>query len=148
MSKLNLPSEIIDRLNSALEAPFAKLLAIKLVKAESGLCILNMEARKKLHRQDGIVHGGAVATLIDTAAAFAVLTFIELTENTVTVDFTIHFLSPIKSGLIEAKAGLLRAGRRIVTVAIEATDEEGNPIATAIATYIRQGHTADGHQSS
>jgi uncharacterized protein (TIGR00369 family) len=58
-----------------------------------------------------VVHGGAIASLIDTAAAFAVLTQIEVDEKVTTTDLTIHYLRPITSGRMTANAQVVRGGR-------------------------------------
>ena len=58
-------------------------------------------------------------------------------EQTVTVDLTVHFLRPVSAGRVEARAEVLRAGRRVVTVSIEASDSAGKLVATALTTYLR-----------
>ena len=85
----------------------------------------------------GIVHGGAVASLMDSASAFAVLTLLGPDEQTVTVDLTLHFLRPVSEGRIEARARVLRGGRRVFTVSIEATADTGKLVATALTTYLK-----------
>ena len=45
-------------------------------------------------RNNGIAHGGAIATLIDSAMAIAIMALLAENERTVTVDLTIHYLRP------------------------------------------------------
>ena len=52
------------------DVPFAKLLGIEVVSVEPGVATLSMKMRDDLKRNGGIAHGGAVATLIDSAMAF------------------------------------------------------------------------------
>jgi uncharacterized protein (TIGR00369 family) len=91
--------------------------------------------RAELTRMEGILHGGALASLLDTAAAFAVLSLLAPGEQTVTVDLTVHFMRPARTGRIAAHARVLRAGRRLATVSIEAIDNAGELLATALTTY-------------
>ena len=117
--------------------PFARLLNLELVELRRGACMLGMEASDRLAQLDGFAHGGALATLADTAAAFAVHTLLEPGERTVTVDLTVHFLRPLVEGVATAQARVLRAGRRLLIVAVEITDQTDALIATVITTYTK-----------
>jgi uncharacterized protein (TIGR00369 family) len=121
------------------EVPFARLLGLEFVGAERGAATFALEVREELTRMGGIAHGGALASLLDTAAAFAVHTLLEPGVRTVTVDLTVHFLRPVSAGRVEARARVLRAGRRIVILSVEATDQTGALVAAATTTYFRQG---------
>ena len=59
-------------------------------------------------------------------------------EQTVTVDFTVHFLRPVSAGRIEARARVLRRGRRVAILSVEARDRDGLLVATATTTYFIQ----------
>ncbi len=120
------------------QVPFAHLLGMEFVAAERGAATMRLKVRDELTRMESIVHGGVIASLLDTAAAFAVLTLLEPDERTVTVDLTIHYLRPATSGEIQAQARVLRAGRRLVILAVQATDPDGDLIATSTMTYVRR----------
>jgi uncharacterized protein (TIGR00369 family) len=81
------------------------------------------------------LHGGATASIIDTATAFAVITVLEKGEKATTVDLTVHYLRPVIKGAITCTAKVVRAGRRLLTVSAEVTNAEGKLIATALSTY-------------
>jgi uncharacterized protein (TIGR00369 family) len=121
------------------QVPYARLLGLEFVGAERGAARFALGVREELTRMGGIVHGGALASLLDTAAAFAVHTLLAPGERTVTVDLTIHFLRPAVGGRVEARARVLRLGRRVVVISAEATDQAGTLLATATTTYVRQG---------
>lgn len=118
---------------------YVRLLGMEFVGASRGEATFALEVREELTRMGGIAHGGALASLLDTAAAFAVHTLLAPEERTVTVDLTVHFLRPAGEGRVEARARVLRAGRRIVIISAEATDRAGLLVATATTTYVRQG---------
>jgi uncharacterized protein (TIGR00369 family) len=133
-----LSSEEIARLHEAIASvPYAHLLGIEIVRLERGEATLSLHSRPELMRMAGIMHGGALASLMDSASAFAALTVLGADVHTVTVDLTLHFLRPVTEGLVEAHARVLRAGRRIITVSIEAVNLEGKTVATALTTYLR-----------
>jgi uncharacterized protein (TIGR00369 family) len=127
------------RLGAAFAAvPFAELLGLEFVSAERGTATFALTVRDSLKRMEGILHGGVLASLLDTAAAFAVHTLLPPEGRTVTVDLTVHYLRPVSSGRVEACARVLREGRRLVILSAEATDEAGRLVATATTTYVKQ----------
>lgn len=140
MSTTQLTPEELARLREAFsQVHFARLLGLEFVTAERGAATFALEAREELTRMGGILHGGVIVSLLDTAAAFAAHTLLEPGTQTVTVDLTVHFLRPVSAGRIESRARVLRAGRRILVINAEVTDPTGVLIATATTTYVRQG---------
>jgi acyl-CoA thioesterase len=138
VSAEQLSPEELARLREAFaRVPYAHLLGIEIVRLERGEATLALGSRPELMRMAGIMHGGALASLMDSASAFAALTIIGADAHTVTVDLTLHFLRPVTEGLVEARARVLRAGRRIITVSIEATNADGKSVATALTTYLK-----------
>ena len=139
MSDAEISSDELARLREAFaRVPYARLLGLEFVGAERGTARFAVDVREELTRMGGILHGGAIVSLLDSAAAFAVLTLLEPGTNTVTIDFTVHFLRPVSTGRIEASARVLRRGRRVAILSVEATDQNGVLVATATTTYFIQ----------
>ena len=120
------------------QIPYVRLLGLEFVSAERGAATFALEMREELTRMGGILHGGAVVSLLDTAAAFAVHTVIEPEARTVTVDLTVHFLRPASHGRVEATARVLRRGRRVCILSVEARDSAAEIVATSTMTYFIQ----------
>lgn len=118
-------------------APFPKLVGLELVDLSYGEAVIKLEMRDELRQPYGLLHGGATATLIDTATAFALISCQTPDEQSTTVDLTIHYLRPHTTGRIVCTAKVVRAGRRITTVSAEAVNEQGKLIATALSTYMK-----------
>lgn len=138
MNNIELTNEEMERIRDAFKnVPFAHLIGLKLGKVERGSATLYLEARDELKQTRGLVHGGAIGSLIDTAAAVAILTLLEPHETTATVDLTIHYLRPLTQGRATAKAHVRRAGRRLIVVAADVFDEATTLIATALTSYVR-----------
>jgi uncharacterized protein (TIGR00369 family) len=119
------------------DIPFAHLLGIEIGELRRGEAILYLEVRDELRRNNGVAHGGAIASLVDTAAAFAILTLLEPDETTTTIDLTVHYLRPFIKGRATAHARVLRAGRRIIVISIEVLDEGEAVLATALTSFIK-----------
>ena len=128
----------IARIREALSrVPFATLLGIELEQVERGSATLRLNIRDELRQIHGVMHGGAIASLIDTATAFAILTLLEDKEKFSTVDLMVNYLRPLQEGKVTARARVLRAGRRLITVSADVFDEGGTLTATALSTYLR-----------
>jgi acyl-CoA thioesterase len=119
------------------QAPFPRLLGLELVDLKFGEAVLKLKMRDDLRQPYGLLHGGATASLIDTATAFALISGQDEGEQSTTVDLTVHYLRPHTTGEIVCTARIVRAGRRISTVSAEVVNEEGKLIATALSTYLK-----------
>ena len=117
--------------------PSPSLLGIELDEIGSGTATLGLDVRKELKQNHGVVHGGAIASLIDTATAFAIISLLAPREKVTTVDLTISYLRPVTAGRIRAVAKVVRAGRRLFVVSAEVFDEDGKLTTTALSTYIK-----------
>lgn len=138
MSETLLTPEQLSRLRESIaRVPYAGLLGINFEDATRGTATLSMSARPELERFGGIMHGGALASLADSASAFAVLSTLESEAQTVTVDLTLHYLRPVTEGKLTARARVVRGGRRVATVSVEIFDESGALVVTALTTYLK-----------
>ena len=123
-----------DKLNNL---PFAKLMGMRLVDIRPNEAVVEIEMRDDLRQPSGVLHGGVTATLMDTAMAFAVRTYLTDTEPTATIDLTVHYLRPHVEGKAICTARVIRPGKRIFTVSAEVHNEDGTLIATGLSTYTR-----------
>ncbi len=117
--------------------PFARLMGMRLVDLREGEATFEMDMRNDLRQPSGVLHGGVTATLIDTAMAFAMRTYLPKDADAATIDLTVHYLRPHIEGMVECKAKVVRAGKRIFTISADVFGSEGKLIATAISTYTR-----------
>ncbi len=119
------------------KVPFPSLLGFELVDLKYGEAVLKLKMRDQLRQPYGTLHGGATASLIDTAMAFACVTCLSETEQSTTIDLTVHYLRPHIEGEVFCTAKVVRAGKRILTVSAEVVNEHGKIIATALSTYTK-----------
>jgi uncharacterized protein (TIGR00369 family) len=116
---------------------FPRLLGIEIDEIEPGRARLSVEVRKELLQIQGVMHGGAIASLIDTAVAFAILGASEADSRFTTVEMKVNYLSAIRDGRVIADARLIRDGRRIVVAECDVFDSKGRLAAKGLLTYIR-----------
>lgn len=121
---------------------FPRLLGIEIDTIEPGRAVLSVEVRKELKQLQGVMHGGAIASLIDTAVAFAIIGVSEPEDRFTTVEMKVNYLSAIREGRVRAEARLLRDGRRIVVAECDVFDDKGRLAAKGLLTYIRLNERA------
>ncbi|CAN5634831.1 PaaI family thioesterase [soil metagenome] len=117
--------------------PYARLLGFELIDLSANQAKIKLQMRDELRQPYGILHGGATASLIDTAMAFAVKTCVAEDVPTTTINLTVHYLRPVSEGEILCTARIVRAGKRILTISAEVVNTEGKLIATALSTYMK-----------
>ena len=116
-------------------APYYQLLQITLEQIDTGFARFRMPFRKELTQAYGVVHGGAIATLADSAVAFAVMTLIQPGEKVTTAEFKINFFSAVTKGEMFGEARAVYTGKRLVVADMEVKNENGKLLAKGIATY-------------
>lgn len=138
MSGTRITAAQLRRIRKAIDVvPFAQLLGIELDDLSPGTATLGFNVRKQLTQNHGVVHGGAIASLIDTATAFAILTLLAPRERVTTVDLTVSYLRPLSAGRVTAVAKVVRAGRRLFVVSADVFDKDGKLATTALSTYLK-----------
>lgn len=138
MSEKTITEEQKQRAAEAIKRiPYPSLLGFELVDMKYGEATLKVAMRDELRQPYGVLHGGATASLIDTAMAFACISCQTPDERSTTVDLTVHYLRPHTDGEVVCTAKVVKNGKRILTVQAEAVNEEGKLIATAISSYMK-----------
>jgi len=138
MSEGQITPAQLKRIHKAIKTvPYARFLGLELEQVASGTATIGVNVRKELTQNQGVVHGGAIASLIDTATAFAIISLIAPSEKVTTVDLAICYLRPAVRGRLKAVARVVRAGRRLFVVSAEVFDKQGKVITTALSTYIK-----------
>lgn len=137
MSKTDVEDSRLQRARNAFaRVSYAKFLGLELCELKSGDVTVCLNVRDEVKQNHGVVHGGAIASLIDTASAFVILTAIDENERVTTTDLTIHYLRPVTCGRMLARARIIRGGRRRFVVNVE-VENEGVLAATAVTGYVR-----------
>ena len=118
-------------------SPFAAHLGIELESLGDGEAELRLPFRDELATMGDVVHGGAISSLVDTAAAAAAVAAAdgdELAGGT-TVDLSVSLVGAARGTGIAAHARVIRSGRAISFVEVDVTGEDGKPVAKGLVTY-------------
>jgi uncharacterized protein (TIGR00369 family) len=114
-------------------APFTEWMGVVLLSAEKGEVRLQVAQRHELNNRRGVVHGGVLATVLDSAMARAARTLEVGMELGGTIDLHVQFMQPaegtlIATGSVESSTRTLAFCRGLVH------DEAGVLVASAVAT--------------
>jgi uncharacterized protein (TIGR00369 family) len=124
-------------LRKAVEAaPYYQLLQIRLEEIDAGFARFRMPFRRDLVQAYGVAHGGAIASLADTAVAFALMTLIQPGERVTTVEMKINFLAPVSEGELIGESRVVQKGTRLALAEMEVKDGNGKLVAKGLATYM------------
>jgi uncharacterized protein (TIGR00369 family) len=119
-------------------SPFVALLGIRLEQMEPDRALLSMPFGASLPTLGEVVHGGAISSLIDTAAATAAWSGAEMPERprASTVGLTVDFLAPARGQGITADARVARRGGTGLCVCqVSVAADDGAQVALALVTY-------------
>ena len=130
-----MPTTLEQLIKQGENNPFYKLLNIKIEDVKDSFARLSIEISKKHIQLLGSVHGGVMASLADSAAAWAIYGSGNLNGVPVTIEMKINFLHPIKSGKLIAEARTIHRGSRIFVGDVEVKNNEGLLLAKSIVTY-------------
>ncbi len=116
-------------------APFEEFLGMSIEQAEGGRAVLTMPFKAALCQGKGLMHGGAVVSLADTALAMAIKSLLPDGTDFVTVRMGLEFHAPVCWGTVRADARVTHQGERDIEGVTEIMTEEGIKAATFKATF-------------
>lgn len=87
-------------------------------------------------RGDGLdsLHGGSVATLLDSALTYAAIA--QTRRLWSTVDLRVDYLRPARLGDVEVTATVLHAGASVARCRADMRDASGRLVAVGVATFV------------
>lgn len=109
-------------------APFENLLNMSIVEASDGQAKLTMPFLVDYAQGAGLMHGGALVALADTAVAMAIKSLLEPKTHFATISIDAKYLRALKKGIVTAKATVTGREERIFKGQALLFDEEENLI--------------------
>ncbi len=116
-------------------SPYHRLLEIEATEIREGESRIQMLFKQELTHPYGMVHGGAIASLADSAVAMALISLVEPKDRITTIEFKINFFVPVSKGEIKAHAKIIHKGSKTAVGDVEVINEGGKLVAKVIATY-------------
>ena len=112
--------------------PFAGHLGLLLDEADASRVVIRLDWAPHLCTSGGVMHGGVLMSLADTAGAL--VTFLGLPEGktTATITSTSHMFRPVSGGSVRAVAVPVHRGRTTVTAETSVFDAEDRLVAQTL----------------
>ncbi len=126
----------------AAQFPFFNLIGLEVLDLEPGWSKTRLEHRHDLAQPAGIMHGGVIASLIDTGIAHALLLtdrFQELRDEggaLVSVDLRVKYFRPVSEAGVVCESKVTRLGRQIIHADAIVANADGKEVARGDATYM------------
>jgi uncharacterized protein (TIGR00369 family) len=118
-------------------SPFPALVGLKLEDIEEDRVVMTLPFREELITMGTVVHGGAIATLIDSAASCAGWATPTPPQNMrgTTVALNVTYVAAADSTDLKAEAKVLRRGKTLSFIDVDVTNADGKLVAKGTATY-------------
>ena len=98
---------------------FMSTLGAQLDRVELGEVSIALVFRDDLTQQNGFLHAGVGAAVVDSACGYAALTVMEPGRNVLSVEFKVNMLAPAAGSAFVATGRVVRSGRTLVVVSGE-----------------------------
>ncbi len=118
-------------------SPYPSLLSMNFVEIDIGFAVVEIDTKEKHMQLLGAVHGGVLASLIDTVAFWAVYYGIENHDAWLTsVDLKLNYLAPATSGKLIARGRQIKVGRKLCYAEAQVNTEDDKIIAHGTSTLM------------
>ena len=125
--------------------PVATLVGMRLVSAERGHTVFELEAGPQHANPMGTLHGGILCDVADAALGTAWVSTLADGETFTTLELKINFLRPVWTGTLRAEGRVVHGGRTIGMTECDVTDADGRLVARATSTCMTlRGEAAAG----
>ena len=118
--------------------PIAVLLGMWISEVSEGRVVFAMEASEYHYNPLGTVHGGVMATLLDSAMGCAVQSTLPAGTSYTTLELKVNYLRPVtsKTGIVYCEGKIIYVGGRIATAEGRLVDADGKLYAHGTTTCI------------
>lgn len=122
--------------------PFGELIGLTFSSMANGQSHCQLSVKQALLNPYGVVHGGVLYSLADTAMGAALYSRMDEDERCVTIEMKVAYFRSVTSGVVECLATVVQRSRRLGYV--EAELHQGDSlVAKASGTFMILGARAD-----
>jgi uncharacterized protein (TIGR00369 family) len=132
--KANIDFEVLKE--SVNRIPMYELVGMRVEEVRAGYSRFRMPFRHEITQPMGIIHGGALATVADSAVAVALWGLVGMDKIFTTIEMKINYIAPVASGEVIAEGTIVHCGRRTAVGEVTLTDQSGKLVGKCIATYM------------
>jgi uncharacterized protein (TIGR00369 family) len=115
--------------------PYWQTLGLELVEAEPGRAVFAANVRPEL-TQNGVLHGGVLASIADSACAVAAISRVYPNNYATTINLQLSYLKPVLEGRFKAVGRCLKAGKNVLFSEAQVFDDRENLVCTAASQLL------------
>jgi uncharacterized protein (TIGR00369 family) len=130
------PDYIKELITIVKESPYPSHMFMELSEIELDKSVISLELAPCHMQPFGIVHGGVLATMIDTATFWAAFLSLPEGDGLVNVDLKLNYLKPAMEGRLTAYGTCIQAGKSISYSEARLVDESGKIIVHGTSTLM------------
>jgi uncharacterized protein (TIGR00369 family) len=116
--------------------PMADLIDARLVSVGEGVVVFECTPDESTYNPIGLIHGGLLCTLLDSAAGCAVHSLLPPGVGYSSIEIKVSFLAPVRadSGTLSVEGRALRVGRQVAFAEAHARTEDGKLVGQATSS--------------
>jgi uncharacterized protein (TIGR00369 family) len=123
------PARAADQQETMGRLPLLRSMGLRLEKLDKDYTKVSIEPRTDFNQTKGMLQGGILATLVDTAAAQALRTTLKLDHDAVTVHLDTKYFRPVYDERVFAEGSVVRKGRNLAHIDVAVVNEGGTLVA-------------------
>ncbi|KJE20769.1 hypothetical protein FF36_04895 [Frankia torreyi] len=121
--------------------PISRLFDFRPVEVARGDVVFTCQPDESAYNPIGLVHGGLLCTILDTAAACAVQTTLDAGVAYTSIEIKVNYLRPVRIAAgrpnrLTAHGWTTRPGRRVAFAEGDVRDDDGKIVATASSSCL------------
>jgi uncharacterized protein (TIGR00369 family) len=134
--KMEVDPEKFAKLRRLLNSsPYYKHIKMKLTGFTDNGCMMKMEVGSEHANIYGNVHGGAIASLADSACGLSLIIRLHESEFAVTQNLIVNYLKPAPIGVMTARGWIVHRGKTTAVLEADLFSESGDLVAHAQTTH-------------
>jgi uncharacterized protein (TIGR00369 family) len=115
--------------------PYWQTLGLELLEVEPGRSVFAANVRPQL-MQNGVLHGGVLASIADSACAVAAISRVYPANYATTINLQVSYLKPVLEGRFRAEGRCLKAGKNVLFCEAQVFDESETLVCSAASQLL------------
>lgn len=134
------PPKGFDPISEEAPSPMAETLGVTLTRWKDGFAEVACPVSPRVINRQGVVHGGALAMLLDTASGYAVVwcPYPGRKRNAFTLSLDTQFIAAARTGSLTAEARIVGGGASVCFTDAAVYDQDRRLIAKATGVFKRR----------
>jgi len=127
----------IDAFRTAVnKTPYYRTISMELVRVDRKGAVVRLKSSRKHRNPWGMVHGGALASLVDSTGGLSTVPHLKDGETIMTVSLQVDYFAPAVTGEVIARGKMVHRSKRLARAETIIEDGKKNLIAKGQATYM------------